>query len=577
MNKLRVLFQSFGLKSKILIPLSLITFLSVSVVLITFSQMGKLSSSVGLLYEQTVSGNWLAQVASYKGELLQGYWTAFSFYKKGEQESTKNYSNDLQISLKNFNDTILRYQDELSRSQYDRSNEKESFAKFFTAWQTLHTDAQLLLEHLTKVELDKTDVEKEIIKFSDGFLDINDKLTEIFETLRVNGTKANIAARELNTKNNVQLSIGLGLIILATFGVFIIALGVIKTISNVVSQMNGLTKAASSGNLSIRGDTSNLSREFQPIVEGTNRTLDAIINPVNEAKEILTFMSEKDLRHEISGNYLGDHALLKITINKVVKSMNLVLGDIQKMVLQVLNSSNQVSHASNDLSIGATQQAAALEEITDTMNAIGSQTKKNAENAQQAMRISEDAKNASIDGHAQMKDLVASMDEINIASVNISKIIKVIDEIAFQTNLLALNAAVEAARAGKHGKGFAVVAEEVRNLASRSAHAAKETTELIEDTIKKVEKGNTLVSETGKSLDTILANTVKSTDLMSEIAAASSDQAQGLSAVVNSLSEIDRVTQKNTASAEESASASKELSSFAKELSKTVNEFKLSS
>jgi methyl-accepting chemotaxis protein len=241
---------------------------------------------------------------------------------------------------------------------------------------------------------------------------------------------------------------------------------------------------------------------------------------------------------------------------------------------EVSRGAMQVSDASSALSQGATEQAASLEEITSSMGEIASQVKTNADNAHQASILTNEAKEYSERGNRQMENLIKAMNEINTASENISKIIRVIDEIAFQTNLLALNAAVEAARAGRHGKGFAVVAEEVRNLAARSATAAKETAELIDNTRKAVDNGIIIVSRTSEALEEIRNGAIKSADIVGEIATSSNEQAQAIAQINEGLSQIDKVTQTNTASAEESASASEELSGQAGLLKEIVQRFK---
>ena len=253
-----------------------------------------------------------------------------------------------------------------------------------------------------------------------------------------------------------------------------------------------------------------------------------------------------------------------------------MVGGIQVAGEQIASGSGQVSDASQALSQGATESASSLEEVTSSMNEMSSQVRTNAENAGAANQLSSESQKAAEKGNRQMSEMVQAMGEINEAGQNISKIIKVIDEIAFQTNLLALNAAVEAARAGQHGKGFAVVAEEVRNLAARSAKAAEETAELIEGSVALTDKGNQMAQQTAGALKEIMESTNKVSDLLEEIAAASNEQAEGITQVTTGLSQIDQVTQQNTASAEESAAAAEELSGQALQMREMLKKFTLS-
>jgi methyl-accepting chemotaxis protein len=235
----------------------------------------------------------------------------------------------------------------------------------------------------------------------------------------------------------------------------------------------------------------------------------------------------------------------------------------------------QMAEASQNLSSGASQQAGSLEKISDTISNVAEHTKHNAENASLANEFTSEAHSLAKEGNQKMGELVDAMAEINQSGRNISKIIKVIDEIAFQTNLLALNAAVEAARAGRHGKGFAVVAEEVRSLAARSAKAAKETAELIQGSVDKAKNGADIADLTSESLNKIVHSVGKVTELISEIAIDSNDQAERIYQINREISQIDQITQNNTANAEETAATAEQLAAQTNYLEGLLDNFKV--
>lgn len=300
-----------------------------------------------------------------------------------------------------------------------------------------------------------------------------------------------------------------------------------------------------------------------------------ISKPVHKIIKIADKVADGDFDVTINVNSKDEIGLLSASFRKMTDKLNNTMCYINSASEQVASGSKQVSDSSIALSQGAMEQASAIEELTASIEEISAQTKMNAENATNANEIAERAKVNAENGYGQMKEMQNAVDEINSASTSIYKIIKVIDEIAFQTNILALNAAVEAARAGQHGKGFAVVAEEVRNLAARSAKAAKETTDMIEGSIKKAETGTKIANETAEALNKIVENTVQVADFIGQIAVASNEQAEGIAQINAAVMQVSTVVQTNSATSEESASASEELASQAEMLKDQVSQFNL--
>ena len=351
--------------------------------------------------------------------------------------------------------------------------------------------------------------------------------------------------------------------------------GMMQNIHDLIEEVERLTQAAVHGDLAVRGNAAQFEGGYRQIVAGFNQVLDAIVKPIQEASALLNKVAQGDLTDSMQGDYRGDHAQIKTALNETIATLNGLLGEITNTARQGAAGSKQGARSSDALSQGAAEQAASLQEISASITEIATQTRHNASNANQANQLAVNAKDSADTGNEQMRVMLQAMTEINAAALSISKIIKVIDDIAFQTNILALNAAVEAARAGQQGKGFAVVAAEVRNLAVRSADAAKETSELIAGSIKKVEDGAKVAQATAHSLHKIVANVAEATNLVADIAVASNQQASAIAQITIGIEQVARVTQTNTATAEDGASASEQLFNQAELLKTLVGKFQI--
>lgn len=356
-----------------------------------------------------------------------------------------------------------------------------------------------------------------------------------------------------------------GALVIAMAVIFLTAKRIIGPLEKVVSMLGEMERGHIHSRLNLSGED-----EIAQMACTMDRFTDCLEGEVIDA---LKRLSEGDLTFDVEPKDQND--LLRGALKKLGEDLNGIMAQIQVAGEKIAEGSGQVSDFSQVLCQGSVTQASSLEEISSSMNEMASQTQTNAENASEASNLSREARSAAAKGNEQMLQMTEAMSEVNQSSHDISRIIKVIDEIAFQTNLLALNAAVEAARAGQHGKGFAVVAEEVRNLAARSAKAANETAELIESSVAKAQRGVDIADQTAGALGQIVDSVTRVTELVTQISSASQEQSAGLNEIRDALSQIDQVTQQTAGSSEESASAAEELSSQSVQLQQMLSRFHL--
>jgi len=339
-------------------------------------------------------------------------------------------------------------------------------------------------------------------------------------------------------------------------------------------EIEDIVEAVKSGQLDTRIELADKEGFFEKLSEGINELTDVIDSVFADVSSTMQSMATGDLTNRIDSDYQGVYLDCKININASIDKISEIVGQVNDSAGFIHNSSQEIASGNNNLSQRAEQQAANLEETASSMEELTSTVKNNSENAQQANQVATTARQLAEKGGDIVTSAVSAMQEINESSNKIAEIIGVIDEIAFQTNLLALNASVEAARAGEQGRGFSVVATEVRNLAQRSATAAKESKELIQTSVQKVRSGTQFVNETGKSLTEIVTGVKKVGDIVAEIAAASAEQSQGIEQVNQAVSQMDEITQQNAALAEQASAASVSMSDQSTNMTQLLGFFK---
>ena len=357
------------------------------------------------------------------------------------------------------------------------------------------------------------------------------------------------------------------------------AYGVVKTsvnttadsLTQIVAEIQRIVEAANLGDFSVKMNLAGKAGYTKTLSELLNQLSDTVDTAFKDTIRVARALAQGDLTQTVSREYRGAFDEVKQSVNATVANLKHLVEEIKTAVDSINTASREIAQGNADLSQRTEEQASSLEETASSMEELTSTVRQNAENARQANQLAIGSSDVAGKGGAVVGQVVGTMASINESSRKIVDIISVIDGIAFQTNILALNAAVEAARAGEQGRGFAVVAAEVRNLAQRSAAAAKEIKTLIGDSVEKVENGTKLVGQAGSTMEEIVTSIKRVTDIMAEISAASLEQSSGIEQVNKAVTQMDEATQQNAALVEEAAAAAESLEEQAQNLARSVS------
>ena len=545
-----------------------------------------------VVYEDyTVAGTDLALVASNLNRTRTNDFLAVEASTEEEFEKVVSRDGEITESVKKpleaYAATVLR----ISKAGKDEAKDLQKFRDAYAAY--VETDS-LLYETIKQSWKAPTKSEMEALRAKARIISIKNvgpkmettiiALNELVATVKDVAKDMNEAGSGTVTSTLFTLTVGTtAVILLGIFMGWLIARVLSRNLADVVKAAQALgggdLKARSS--VSTKDEIGILAQSFNEMGDKlqTNMMKEReqaakMAQFMVEAKRVLGNLSQGDLTDQMTSACDGDLEQIKMSLNSAMTNLTTTLTTVREAASSVTSGAEEITKGNEDLSQRTSEQASSLEETSSAMEEMTSTVKQNADNAKQANQLAIAARDVANKGGAVTTKAVEAMGEINKSSKKIADIITVIDEIAFQTNLLALNAAVEAARAGEHGRGFAVVAAEVRNLAQRSATAAKEIKGLINESIQRVTDGSELVDQCGKTLEEIVGSVKRVTDIITEISAASQEQASGIDQVNKAIMQMDETTQQNAALVEETTSASQSMKEQARELMRQVEMFK---
>jgi len=508
---------------------------------------------------------------SYATEPIRQVSSALNLYQENRVETRNLLLTESNAEVYQIIDGIRQKSDEITAilTEYEKTIATSTGRGYYEDFVAAYDAYLPILNEIIELVQDGRKEEAYAVLFGD---DMKNAATAVQDGLQgLINTRAKNGAREYESIVNTSLSSKTIMVVQAFVGAasaVFLGIAISRSISRPINQMVEIADKLALGDIDVEiensynDETGELAKAFRTLAE-------AIRGQAHLAKR----MAEGDFSIDVE--LRSDRDVLGKALIEMISKINDLMTQIAFSSEQVANGAKQISDSSIMLSEGATEQATAIEQLTTSLEEISSQTENNAKNADKANELTKEVKTYAGQGNEQMREMLKAMEEINVSSNSIYKIIKVVDDIAFQTNILALNAAVEAARAGQYGKGFAVVAEEVRTLAAKSADAAKETTELIENSIGKVDEGTRIAGKTAEFLNTIVNEIDKVYSLINDIASASGEQTNGIGQVNQGIIQVSNVVQTNSSTAEETAAASEELANQAELLQEMISKFKL--
>jgi methyl-accepting chemotaxis protein len=558
--------KNLKIAPRLIVSFLIVTLFTLILGIVSIISSQTLSDQVSAMYDEPVTA--INAISVIRGNFYSIRLTALELAGKADDKDALDdyksaiteYDTNIQNALKDYESTI------------SNMSLETAYKKFTETYPVYLDDVQSIID-----AAESSGSEAALAAFDQYHDAANDVISAIDDISSYNVEIASDLDRKSDSTALLVLFIQIGVIIVAVVTSVLIAITTANGISKPINYITSILSAIGKDGRTTFSEAE--WAEQKRITAGKDETAECadylgyVARALNGVAGILTKVSEGDLT--IEHKAMSDDDVISKAVIKMIDNLNKMFGDIHEASDQVSQGANQISAASQSLAEGSTEQAATVEELSASIADVSEKTKLNAERASNAANLSNLIKTNAEKGDNQMTEMTQAVSEINQASQDISKVIKVIDDIAFQTNILALNAAVEAARAGEAGKGFAVVADEVRNLASKSAAAAKETSTLIENSMKKAELGSAIAAETATSLSEIVEGINKSTELITDIAQSSESQSIAISQINDGISQVSEVVQKNSAVAEESAASAEELNAQSVILQGHISQFKL--